>query len=261
MVCLSRPYSFKFFKGCLPQILLGPFLNTLSHFILRVSKMRSHVLSLVFLPKNANSKLRPLDAEIIKNCIVFYRKLLLQHVLVLLLSESKASDCLVNGNTEMRQKRTLETVSLSVDLEIKFQNPMATTRKLIRYVVSQLKHVPTLLQINTRGWCSTIEQFIDTTSKIWKEDLRHEAILFAADNYSIDERGGRNCSFGIERPVPKIANIRAVIAVVGDLTVFIKPHSGKLGMIKELLQVNSGLEKLRLQNVHQTKITIFFVKQ
>ena len=29
--CLSRPYPFKSFKGCLPQILLGPFLNTLSH--------------------------------------------------------------------------------------------------------------------------------------------------------------------------------------------------------------------------------------
>ena len=29
MVCLSRPYSFKFFKDCLPQISLGPFLNTL----------------------------------------------------------------------------------------------------------------------------------------------------------------------------------------------------------------------------------------
>ena len=28
MVCLSRLYPFKFFKGCLPQILLGPFLNT-----------------------------------------------------------------------------------------------------------------------------------------------------------------------------------------------------------------------------------------
>ena len=27
----SRSYPFKFFKGCLPQILLGPFLNTLSH--------------------------------------------------------------------------------------------------------------------------------------------------------------------------------------------------------------------------------------
>ena len=27
---LGRPYPFKFFKGCLPQILLGPLLNTLS---------------------------------------------------------------------------------------------------------------------------------------------------------------------------------------------------------------------------------------
>ena len=27
-LCLGRPYHFKFFKGSLPQILLGPFLNT-----------------------------------------------------------------------------------------------------------------------------------------------------------------------------------------------------------------------------------------
>ena len=33
MVCLSRLYPFKFFKGCLPKILLGPFLNTLSQMI------------------------------------------------------------------------------------------------------------------------------------------------------------------------------------------------------------------------------------
>ena len=31
MVCLGRPYHFNFFKGCLLQILLGPFLNTLNH--------------------------------------------------------------------------------------------------------------------------------------------------------------------------------------------------------------------------------------
>ena len=29
---LSKPYHFKFFKGCLPQISLGPFSYTLSHF-------------------------------------------------------------------------------------------------------------------------------------------------------------------------------------------------------------------------------------
>ena len=31
MACLSRPYYFKFFKGGVPQILLGPFLNSLCH--------------------------------------------------------------------------------------------------------------------------------------------------------------------------------------------------------------------------------------
>ena len=35
MVCLNRPYNFKFFKGCLPQILPGLFLNTLSRIFLK----------------------------------------------------------------------------------------------------------------------------------------------------------------------------------------------------------------------------------
>ena len=30
MICLGTPYPFNFFKGCLPQVLLGQFLNTLS---------------------------------------------------------------------------------------------------------------------------------------------------------------------------------------------------------------------------------------
>ena len=34
MVCWGKPYLFKFFKCCLPQTLLGPFLNTLSHILL-----------------------------------------------------------------------------------------------------------------------------------------------------------------------------------------------------------------------------------
>ena len=31
MVCLGRPYLFKFYKGCFPQVFLGLFLNTWSH--------------------------------------------------------------------------------------------------------------------------------------------------------------------------------------------------------------------------------------
>ena len=34
MICLSRAYPFKFFESCLPEILVGPFLNTLFHIII-----------------------------------------------------------------------------------------------------------------------------------------------------------------------------------------------------------------------------------
>ena len=36
---LSRPYHFTFFKGCLPQILLGPFWNTLPQMVLLIQQM------------------------------------------------------------------------------------------------------------------------------------------------------------------------------------------------------------------------------
>ena len=41
MVCLSKQYLFKFFEGCLPQLLLGPLLNTLSHIFPQLRKERS----------------------------------------------------------------------------------------------------------------------------------------------------------------------------------------------------------------------------
>ena len=41
MVCLSRHCLVKFFKGCLPQILLGPFLNTLTQ-----RKIRKKILAM-----------------------------------------------------------------------------------------------------------------------------------------------------------------------------------------------------------------------
>ena len=37
---LSRPYPFKFFKGCLLQILLGPSLINLSHIKIELSRKR-----------------------------------------------------------------------------------------------------------------------------------------------------------------------------------------------------------------------------
>ena len=60
-ICLNRPYPFKFLKDCLPQILLGPFLNILSHinqheksqemtnFVASGNKNKNHILIHLFL--------------------------------------------------------------------------------------------------------------------------------------------------------------------------------------------------------------------
>ena len=48
MVSLSRPYHFKFFRGCLPQIVLGPFLNTLTQMTCKKQrKIKQEILSLM----------------------------------------------------------------------------------------------------------------------------------------------------------------------------------------------------------------------
>ena len=39
MVCLDRSYLFKPFKGCLPQVLLGLFLNTLTHISIKIPEL------------------------------------------------------------------------------------------------------------------------------------------------------------------------------------------------------------------------------
>ena len=48
MICLSTPYNFKFFKGFLPQISLGSFLNILSrsaqHIPVETNKSKIHWL-------------------------------------------------------------------------------------------------------------------------------------------------------------------------------------------------------------------------
>ena len=44
-LCLSRPYPFKCFKDCLPQILLGSFLNTLTPLRLYFIFPKTHFLA------------------------------------------------------------------------------------------------------------------------------------------------------------------------------------------------------------------------
>ena len=58
MVCLSRPYHFRFFKGCGPEILLRPFLNILTR-LLNYTKQTFYMIDdsiLEFLSKDIEEK-------------------------------------------------------------------------------------------------------------------------------------------------------------------------------------------------------------
>ena len=70
MVCLRRPYQFKFFKGCLPQILLGPFLNTSSHlFVLNLDDFERSL-------HKSNNFQKQLFAGVLENrCCQKFRKI------------------------------------------------------------------------------------------------------------------------------------------------------------------------------------------
>ena len=57
MVYLGRPHHFKSFKGCLPQILLGPFLNTLTHIISYSKTFKSCLNSEVYSEPSQTSKM------------------------------------------------------------------------------------------------------------------------------------------------------------------------------------------------------------
>ena len=101
MVCISRPYHFKIFKGCLPHILFGPFLNSLTHKTVPVDKFTIKVINKhttfstnnkynwltsndVFMGFNyllwaceANYSKTPYHFKVLKSCVFVLRSLLL----------------------------------------------------------------------------------------------------------------------------------------------------------------------------------------
>ena len=78
--CLSIPYYLKFFKGCLPQILFGPFLNTLSQIdntpkqIGAISKELLNPLSAN--PKKWSNTLKQFVGNLPTNCLSVFDHLM-----------------------------------------------------------------------------------------------------------------------------------------------------------------------------------------
>ena len=98
----------------------------------------SHV-KIVFLPKNTTSKLQPLDAGIIKNFKVFYRKQLLQHVLARIKPGSKASDVITSVNLLKSVGWVMGAWRKVKKERLKIQNSQISTRNSHSEVFSEKK--------------------------------------------------------------------------------------------------------------------------
>ena len=116
-IALGRPQPFKFFKGCLPQILLGPFLNNLSQILFKI-KLRTLVVvvSLTF-PNLRKENLTKIllghpNINSIRNKFESIREIISNNVGICLISEIKLTETIlksqfqIDGYQSKRRDRT-----------------------------------------------------------------------------------------------------------------------------------------------------------
>ena len=83
-VCLGRPYHFKFYKGCILLILLGPFVNTLTHLIyqsaLPLILLISHSINKKITASNIKRLLQTMRTQTLFLCttVLYYNRRLVQ---------------------------------------------------------------------------------------------------------------------------------------------------------------------------------------
>ena len=88
MVCLKQTTSLKFFKGCLSQILLGTFLNTLSHLNSLVNFVRVNCIESS--KQNYKNQIGRMNAFLQKLCYRIHKLLTFGNILLESETESSA---------------------------------------------------------------------------------------------------------------------------------------------------------------------------
>ena len=181
----------------------------------------SHV-KIVFLPKNTTSKLQPLDAGIIKNFKVFYRKQLLQHVLVRIKPGSKASDVInsvdllksIGWVMDTWRKVKKETIVNCFSkcgfnegtLELFIDDDADAEFAELQNYISEVSPDSTVdSYLNQDKDTVTSVNAVNIHSINWKEDMREKAIRFAIEADDEPEKQAEtDDKFDIERPELKI---------------------------------------------------------
>ena len=179
-------------------------------------------LKIVFLPKNTTSRLQPLDAGIIKNFKVFYRKQLLQHVLARIKPGSRASDVISSVDLLMSigwvmdvwrivkketivncfSKRGFNEATLELFID---DDADAEFAELQNYI-SEISPDSTVdFYLNQDEDAVTSVNTVDIYSMNWKEDMSEKTIYFAIEGDDETEKQAEaDGDFDIEQPGLKI---------------------------------------------------------
>ena len=227
---------------------------------------------IVFLPKNTTSKLQSLDARIIKNFKVFYRKQLLQHVLARIKPGSKASDVIsivdllksIGWVMDAWRKVKKETIVNcfskcgfnEATLELFIDDDADAEFAELQNYISEISPDSTVdSYLNQDEDAVTSVNTVDIHSMNWKEDMREKAIRFAIEGDDETEKQAEaDDDFDIERPELKIRSSQAALSIVDDLNNFCETL-GDADLVSALSLVTRQLETLRLKNVLQKKVT------
>ena len=197
----------------------------------KISDCFSHV-KIAFLPKNATSKLPSLDAEIMKTFTVFYRKQLLQHVLVRIKPGSKASNVIsivdllkfigwamdtwvkvkkeTIANFFPKRGSNEPTVELFIDDDADFEFV-----GLQNYIseISPSSTVDCYLNQDESGVTSVIA--VDIRSINWKEELREKAIrCVIQDDEATRKQAEANDNFDNEPPELKMRSSQSALPIL-----------------------------------------------
>ena len=171
------------------------------------------------MPKITTSKLQPLDAGIIKNFKVFYRKQLLQHVLARIKPGSKASDVITSVDL-------LKSIGWVMDAWIKVKKGTivncfskcgfneatlelfidddddAEFAELQNYISEISPDSTADSYLNQGEGAVTSVNTVDIHSMNWKEDMREKAIRLAIEGDDETEKQAEaDDNFDIERTI------------------------------------------------------------
>ena len=223
-----------------------------------------------FLPNNTTSKLQPLDAGIIKNFKVFYRKQLLQHVLARIKPGSKASDVISSADLlksvgwvmDAWRKVKKETIANcfskcgfnEATLELFIDDNADAEFTELRNYISEISPDSTVdFYLNQDENAVTSVDTVDINSMNWREDMMEKGIRFAIEeDDEIEKQAEADGDFDIERPEFKIRSSQAALSIADDLDNFCETL-GDAELVSALSLVTRRLETLRLKMFRKKK--------